>query len=90
MVLVATEGLVLVGMVPAGLVMESGEKDVVRRMGWVRKKDQAACWEAGPVNLMKVWLLTSGGACWICKGTRNSGSQRSHSNRVPTLHPKDI
>ena len=47
----------LVGMVPAMLVMEPGEKDAVRRMGWVRKKDQVACWEAGPVNLTKVWLL---------------------------------
>lgn len=24
---------------------------------WVRRKDEAACWEAGPANLTKVWLL---------------------------------
>lgn len=46
----------LAGMVPAVLVMEPGEKDAVRRMGWVRRKDQEACWEAGPLNLTKVWL----------------------------------
>lgn len=37
-VLVATGGLVLAGMVPAGIGMESREKDAIRRMGWVRKK----------------------------------------------------
>lgn len=28
----------LVGMVPGVVVMEPGEKDAVRQMGWVRKK----------------------------------------------------
>lgn len=55
--LVTTGGLVLVGMAPAMLLMEPGEEDAVHRVGWVRKKDEAACWEAGPVNLTKIWLL---------------------------------
>lgn len=41
--LVATGGLVLVGMAPAMLLMEPGEEDAVQRVGWVRKKDEVVC-----------------------------------------------
>lgn len=47
----------LAEMVPAILVTEARGKDAVRRMGWVRRKKQGACWKAGgAVNLAKIEL----------------------------------
>lgn len=95
----------LVGMVPGTVVMEPGEKDAVRRMGWVRKKkDRAACWEAGPVNLTKVYgCYCPGSERWSMLDLQRDQAQAVVKGVAPIvclacptpsqpilLHPKDI
>lgn len=56
---------------------------------WVRRKDEAACWEAGTANLTKVWLLApeqrAGEPAGSAKGPGAAESQRRRANGVPSL-----
>lgn len=76
----ATGGSVLVGMLPAVLVTEAGEKD------------EAACWEAGAANLTEVWLLAPGTTGRVCEDT-GRGSKSKETRQLcaqPVLHSASL
>lgn len=56
---------------------------------WVRRKDEAACWEAGAANLTKVWLLApeerAGELAVSAKEPGAAVSQRRRASCVPSL-----